>query len=112
MFDVKLVLEIIKSKGFSCYALEKQLGFGNGAIKRWEKNSPSVDKICALANLLNVPVSSFFTDAFDRGVSEDAHDIAKRYDALDKDGQALVRVAVMDAEDRMKASVAGKKSVG
>lgn len=53
---VERLLAIIKQKGLSVSAVEKQLGFGNGAIKRFSTSSPSVDKIIALSNFLNVTV--------------------------------------------------------
>lgn len=53
---VERLLAIIKQKGLSVSAVEKRLGFGNGAIKRFSTSSPSVDKIIALSNFLNVTV--------------------------------------------------------
>ena len=38
----------------SINAVEKKLGFGNVAIKRFDTNSPSIDKIISLSNFLNV----------------------------------------------------------
>ena len=37
--------------------LEKQLGFGNGVIGRWDKSVPSYERLAAVANALDVPVS-------------------------------------------------------
>lgn len=51
---VDRICNLIKKKWMSISAVEKQLGFGNGAIKRFEKNSPSIDKIISLSNFLNV----------------------------------------------------------
>lgn len=53
---VERLLALIKQKGLSVSAVEKQLGFGNGAIKRFATNSPSVDKIIAISNFLNASV--------------------------------------------------------
>lgn len=53
---VNRICELIKKRGMSISAVEKQLGFGNGAIKRFEKNSPSIDKIISLSNFLNVSI--------------------------------------------------------
>jgi len=50
------ILYLIEQKGLSCSFVEKSLGFGNGAIKRFNKNSPSIDKIIAISNFLNVPI--------------------------------------------------------
>lgn len=36
--------------------IEKRLGFGNGTMGRWDKSSPSFDKVIAVADLLNVTI--------------------------------------------------------
>lgn len=50
------ISNLVKEKGLSLNAVEKILGFGNGAIRRFDKNSPSIDKIIALSNFLNVSI--------------------------------------------------------
>ena len=50
------IIKKIKEKGLSCSAVEKQLGFGNGAIKRFETSSPSIEKIKLLSDFLNVSI--------------------------------------------------------
>ena len=51
---VERICKLIKERGMSINGVEKALGFGNGAIKRFEKNSSSIDKIIKLSNFLNV----------------------------------------------------------
>lgn len=53
---VDRICDLIRKKGMSVNAVEKQLNFGNGAIKRFDKNSPSIDKIISLSNFLNVSI--------------------------------------------------------
>ena len=49
------IVETIKNLwGKSLQSLEKELGLGNGSIARWDKNSPSVDKLILVSNKLNV----------------------------------------------------------
>lgn len=48
---------ICKKNGTSIAALERQLGFGNGVISRWDKSTPSYDRLSAVANALGVSVS-------------------------------------------------------
>lgn len=50
------ILYVLKEKNLSCNFVERSLGFGNGAIKRFDKNSPSIDKIIALSNFLNISI--------------------------------------------------------
>lgn len=53
---VERICELIKQKGMSINSVEKQLKFGNGAIKRFDKHSPSIDKIISLSDFLNVSI--------------------------------------------------------
>ena len=48
---------LCKEKKTSISKLEKQLGFGNGVIGRWDKSVPSYERLAAVANALNVPVA-------------------------------------------------------
>lgn len=43
-------------QGISIRSLEKQAGLGNGVIRRWEKSSPTVDKLQAVAKVLKVKI--------------------------------------------------------
>lgn len=36
--------------------IERELGFGNGTMSRWDKSSPSFDKVIAVADLINVSI--------------------------------------------------------
>ena len=55
---VEQIKKLCSDNETSIKALEKELGFGNGTIRRWDTNAPSVDKIILVANRFNVPVSS------------------------------------------------------
>ncbi len=52
-------------KNISIARIEKTLGFGKNTIYRWDKNSPSLDKVIAVANLLELPISSLVTSNFE-----------------------------------------------
>lgn len=41
----------------SIKALERELGFGNGSIRRWDTNAPAYDKIEKVAKYFNVSAS-------------------------------------------------------
>lgn len=56
---VSKIRELCKQNNTSVKALEEELGFGNGAIRRWDTNAPSYDRIEKVANRFNVPVSFF-----------------------------------------------------
>lgn len=60
-------------KKTSISKLEKQLGFGNGVIGRWDKSVPSYERLAAVANALDVPVSYLTgeTDEPSAGIKKD-----------------------------------------
>lgn len=64
---------LCKEKKTSISKLEKQLGFGNGVIGRWDKSVPSYERLAAVANALDVPVSYLTgeTDDPSAGIKKD-----------------------------------------
>ena len=58
---------LCKEKKTSISKLEKQLGFGNGVIGRWDKSVPSYERLAAVANALDVPVSYLTGETDDPG---------------------------------------------
>ena len=56
-----IVERITKVSSVTISRLEKELNFGNGTIKRWDVNSPSIDKIVVVANYLNVSIDYLCT---------------------------------------------------
>lgn len=58
-FPVQNIREAAKQKGLTLAQIEKKLGIGNGVIAKWEKtkSAPPFDRIVAIADLLEVPVS-------------------------------------------------------
>ena len=43
-------------RGLSVTSVEKEAGLSNGAISKWNDSSPTVDKLNAVAKVLNVKV--------------------------------------------------------
>ena len=50
------IKELAAQKNTSIRRIEEQLGYGNGTIRRWNKNKPNYDKIQAVAKFFNVSV--------------------------------------------------------
>lgn len=50
------IKELAAQKNISIRQLEEHLGYGNGTIRRWNKNKPNYDKIQAVAKYFNVSV--------------------------------------------------------
>lgn len=55
------IRDIAKSKGISVNRLEKELGFARSSINKFNKNTPSVEKLQQIAEHLNVTVDSLMT---------------------------------------------------
>ena len=47
---------LCKKRGLSATSVEKEAGLSNGAISKWNDSSPTVDKLNAVAKVLNVKV--------------------------------------------------------
>jgi len=60
-------------KGLTLAKIEKILGFGNSTIRKWDQNSPSLDKVIAAADLLDKPLDWLATGKCSRtgGASSD-----------------------------------------
>ena len=50
------IKELEAQKNTSIRKIEEHLGYGNGTIRRWNKNKPNYDKIQAVAKYFNVSV--------------------------------------------------------
>lgn len=61
MSIVERIQSEISKKGISIKALEKEIGLGNGTIKRWDTSSPQCNKIQLVANYLQVSLEWLIT---------------------------------------------------
>lgn len=52
------IRDIAKSKGYSVNRLEQELGFARSSINKFNKNTPSADKIQQIADFLDVTTDS------------------------------------------------------
>lgn len=67
-------------RGYSINRLEKELGFARSSISKFNKNVPGTDKVSAIADFLNIPITELLgleeTDKKELS-SKDERDIAK-----------------------------------
>lgn len=61
MSIVERIKEQCKQKGTSMNALEKELGFGNGSIRLWDKKVPGSDKAIKVADKLGLSLDWLLT---------------------------------------------------
>lgn len=55
------IRDIAKSKGYSVNKLEHELGFARSSINKFNKNTPSAEKLQQIADLLDVSLDSLMT---------------------------------------------------
>lgn len=53
---VSTITELCKERGLTFKALEKELGFGNGTIRRWGTSKPAISAVVKVASYFNVSV--------------------------------------------------------
>lgn len=59
---VKNIEAIAKSKGLTFKSLERECGLGNGTIKRWERQSPRLDKLLKVAEYLHTSLDDLISE--------------------------------------------------
>ena len=60
---LKNIERICAERGISIYALEKEANIGNGTIKRWDKSSPTVNSLQAVAKVLECTVDELLSES-------------------------------------------------
>ena len=53
---VDRIKALCAEKGLSMYRLEKMLGFAHNSIVKWDRHSPSIDKVVYVAEFFGVTV--------------------------------------------------------
>lgn len=100
------MVERIKSaaaeRGLSLTQLERALGFGVRTIYKWDKNSPSVEKVLSVANFLNVSLYWLVTGEAETGLPHS--ELIRRYERLSVEEKEklehYIDVCLIDTEDR------------
>ena len=70
--------------------LEKELGFGNGTIRRWDERMPSADKALIIANRLEVTVEWLLTGKESAELSPEEQELVECYRAANDQGKRAV----------------------
>ncbi len=100
--DVDLIRQLAKLKGIkSIKQLEKMVEFGNGTIRKWETQSPSISKVYQVANCLNVSLDYLFTgkESPPSELTEDEQELLTYFKDLPHDQQQqLIGMAILLSE--------------
>ena len=67
---VDTIKRLCKEKKTTIAAIERACGFGNGSIRKWDSASPAYDRIKAVADFLEVPVSELTGEQKEKAPAE------------------------------------------
>ncbi len=88
---VDRIQALVDEKGLSIAALERNTGLSNGIIKKWKKQSPSCDKIIAIANYLNTSIEYLVLGTVvNKGLALDTQQLLEYYNRLNKMEKGMV----------------------
>lgn len=115
---------LCREKKTSISKLEKQLGFGNGVIGRWDKSVPSYERLAAVANALDVPVAYLTGETDDpsagikkapipkdRAVSQEKQLLLDMIDGLSDEQKELLALSKKMSDDELKRFIAAMKAM-
>ncbi len=97
---VDKIRELCKKNGTSIFKLEKQLGFGNGVIGRWDKAVPNYERLSAVASALGVTVAELTGEADEKGIKNSPSTDHSAEAALDE--ELIRRLALLTPEEAAK----------
>lgn len=102
-----------KEKGLSLKALEKEIGLGNGTIRRWAENSPQCDKLSLVANYLHISLDWIIFGKESENLSEREKEIIKAYRNATEGRQEAIRALLNIPESPGKSSTCktGKEAI-
>ena len=77
---VERIKAAASKRGLTLAQLEQRLGFGIRTIYKWDRNSPSVEKVLSVANFLQVPLRWLITG--EKGPEDVDWELVQKYDRL------------------------------
>lgn len=51
-----MIKQVARDENVSIRMIERDLGFANGTLQRWDEHSPNVEKLKRVAGYLSVPI--------------------------------------------------------
>nr|DAJ29607.1 MAG TPA: repressor protein [Caudoviricetes sp.] len=83
-----------KEQGLTIPGIEEKLSFGKHSMYRWDTNSPSVDKVVSVANLLNVSVDYLITGNDLVTNTTELQSLIQRYNNLSESDKNKVNIFI------------------
>lgn len=101
-----------KEKGTSFNALEKELGLGNGTIRRWDEKVPGVDKAQLVANRLEISLEWLVTGKNSSDLTPEEQQLVDLYRQADARGKRSILRLAQDEAQELESSTSGTGSTG
>lgn len=80
----------ITEKGYTIKTFEEEMKFGNGTIRRWDKNAPSIDKVAKVANFLEISIDWLIFGKEKENLSTEEKEILEAYRRADEKGKEAI----------------------
>ena len=89
-----------KEKGTSMNALEKELGFGNGSIRLWDKKEPGSQKVILVAERLDLSLDWLLTGKESGNLTPEEQQLIDHYRRADNRGKRnILRTAESESTE-------------
>ena len=96
------IKEVCRVKGKQIGAVEKQCGFSQGTINRWSAINPSIDKIIAVADCLNVSVDEICGRGFTSTPLTEGFVHELQHDLSDDENLIIQKFRTLSDADKVK----------
>ena len=109
MSIVERIKEQCKKENTSMNALEKELGFGNGTIRLWDKKEPGSNKVIQVAEKLGVSLDWILTGKEAADLSPEEQKLVELYRRADERGK---RTIMRSAEAECREQTSSDSKIG
>lgn len=107
---IERVKELAKEKQMTIAELERRLNYGQGSIRKWDKQSPSAERLNSVAKFFDVPVDYLlgntdkrhYYDLSDKELDDIAIQAERLLDGLDSKAETNYYGEPLDDEDKEK----------
>ena len=93
-----------KEKGTSMNALEKELGFGNGSIRLWDKKEPGSQKVILVAERLDLSLDWLLTGKESENLTPEEQQLIDHYRRADNRGKRNIMCTAENESAELESS--------